>query len=193
MSLLLNELRDFAQHDEVIEVYRERLVPDALVGRVLRVSEHVVLLERLDEQYEYDGLTALRPGDVTRVRSGNRELRAGSRLCSEKRTRLGFSEVGLLEISAAMTVLAKAYSCVTLHMERLAPEMCFPGEPLEVDDDFVVFQQWGTLRTLDKTRLVLLLEEVTRVDADGKYQRMLMRAHDLEAGHVASEVRTRTN
>src|SRR5215831_6148692 len=68
-SLLEQELAGLAASGAVADIYRERLVRHGVLARILQWSEHVVIIEQLDDNYLYDGISAVRPGDITRIRS----------------------------------------------------------------------------------------------------------------------------
>ncbi|MEZ4306429.1 MAG: hypothetical protein R3F14_00050 [Polyangiaceae bacterium] len=123
-------------------------------------------MARLDESYRPDGLCAARIGDVTRLRSGGPELDAlepimplGSRLEP-------LPEVAFLEISAAATILQKQFGYVTLYAEAGSLDVCFIGEVLELDDDFIHLKQLGPLKAKGRSDVVIRLDEITRVDVE---------------------------
>ncbi|MGK4009207.1 hypothetical protein WMF31_41795 [Sorangium sp. So ce1036] len=179
MSLLMTQLQQFVETRSVVDLYRERLSKEGLMGVIIGVSEYVILLRRIDEQYECDGVTAVRPGDVTRVRAHDRELLMVGEMLVYDEVCPPLDDVCLVELSAAMTVLGRRYGAVTLYVEALDPALALSGEPDEIDDNFLVLRQWGTARTLDKYKTLLRLNEITRVDSGTKYLQCLARAYSL--------------
>ncbi len=67
-------------------------------------------------------------------------------------------EVALLELSSAITILQRKFGYVSLHVEGTGPGMCFIGEYLDLDDDFVLLHQFGPLKRMDRSELLLRLE-----------------------------------
>jgi hypothetical protein len=179
MSLFMDQLQRFVEDKLVVDVYRERLCKDGLMGIIAGFSEHVILLSRVDDEYGFDGVTAIRPGDVTRVRVQDRELLTVKKMLSQNEADPAIDDVCLLELSTAATVLHRRYGVVTLYVEALDPGLAMCGEPEEIDDDFLVFRQWGTARTLDKYETLLRLSEITRVDGGTKYLRSLLSVHSF--------------
>jgi hypothetical protein len=180
VSLLDRELSNFEESRAVVDLYRQRLESDGMLSRVIQWSQHVLIVERLNDEYVYDGLSAIRPADVTRIRAYDRELLAAPRLISNERP-APLDEVALLELSAATTKLFQRYSAVAVYTERLEPQAVFVGEPVDLDDDFLVLRAWGTARNADSYRVILRLSDVTRVDADTAYIRTLRQLrHGLE-------------
>ncbi|MBL8743861.1 MAG: hypothetical protein JNK04_22285 [Myxococcales bacterium] len=161
------------------EVYRDKLADEPLVGFVTHYSSHVLVLRKLDEHYRYDGVAAVRPSDITRVKTGGRELGAGAFLVEQEELPAlpTIPDVALLEISAATTIFQKLFGHVCLHVERVSRSVCYIGEAGDLDDDFVELKQFGTLKGLDRSEALVRVDELTRVEADGKYPRQLLAAH----------------
>ena len=154
MSLFTEQLEQYRTTQDLVEIYRESLVPTAIVGRVIAFSDHVVLVEQRDDTYSYDGIVAVRPVDVSRVRSGHRELRIAGQL-AQASSGLEVERVALLGLPAAATALHKRFGCVTLHAEHTDPGSAYTGELLGLDDDYILLRQWGILRNMDKYTLLL--------------------------------------
>jgi hypothetical protein len=175
MNVLQKEFSILYDESAVIEIYREHMTCDAIRGRILQWSNHVLILEQLDDKFRHDGITAIRPIDITRIHAYNRELRALTRLFTQE-PKIHFKEIALLDISAAMTIFYQKFSIVTAYTEVIDSGLAFVGEPGEMDDDFLVFRAWGTARTGDDYRILLRLPEITRVEADTLYIKKL---HDI--------------
>jgi hypothetical protein len=46
-----------------------------------------------------------------------------------------------------------------------------------VDDDYLVLNEYGSKDAMDRSMLVLHMNEVTLVEADGKYERSILFLH----------------
>lgn len=176
---ITKELLAFYQKNAVLDLYRERLTSAGLLGRLVQWSEHVLILEKLDEQYQYDGLVAIRPGDISRIRAYDRELSSVPKLLTHEKA-APLDDVALLEISAAITMLSKKFFGAALYTELLDPAVVHIGEPEDLDDDFLVMKAWGTAQHGHSSRVLLRLSEVTRVDADSLYLRGLSRIRGIQ-------------
>lgn len=174
MSILNSKLMQLAAQGSLVEVYRDRLAREATVGRVRQSSAHVVLMSRCDELYRYDGVAAVRATDITRIRHGGRELETGALIHGPCLQPPPFPDVALLEISSAITIFQQRFGHVLLRAERLEPDMCFIGEVTDLDDEMLVLQEFGTFKTRDRRELMVALDEITYVGADGAYEARLM-------------------
>jgi hypothetical protein len=174
-GVLVAKIEELIRKNVVVEVYRDRIAREALVGRLLQYSPTVLVMEKLDDLYRYDGVVAVRPADITRLRLGGTELKMGTNVASPRRRKGAvLPKVALLEISSAITLMNKKFGHVALFVEGIDDDVCFIGEEIAVDDDFVLIREYGTLRSMDRSELLVRLDEVTRVDADGQYERQLV-------------------
>lgn len=162
-----------ARTGECVEVYRDRLAGgEALVGRIVRFSSTILLIERIDDSYEFDGFSAVLCRDVTRVVSGHRELRFASRVM--ERQTVEFPGIAVLAIESAISIFEKLFGHVAVYVEAVAPDTAFIGNVAELDDDHLSLKTFGTHRNLDRANLLVRLEDITRADAGGQYERRLV-------------------
>jgi hypothetical protein len=172
-SLLERSLDKIAAQNVIVEIYRDRLDSEPLVGRIMHRSDNIFIMRKLDELYRLDGFVAARISDITRVKWGGRELEAAARVAEKAELVLDWPEVALLEISSALTIFERRFGYISVYVECLSSNVAFIGETIELDDDFVHFRQFGTLKEMARSELLLRLEEITRVEVDGSYERQL--------------------
>lgn len=179
MSVLQRELSSFTRSGHVVDIYREHLVRESLFGRLIQWSDVVIVFEKLDELYEYDGISIIRTGDLTRMRAYDRELMSIQKLLSHEKPE-PLHDVAGVAITTAVTKLSQKFNCLAFYTERIASDMVFVGVPESLDDDFLAIRAWGTARNGDEYRLILKITEITRVDANSKYLRTLESARKVQ-------------
>jgi len=140
----------------------------------MQFSEHVVILEQISDEYDYNGISAVRPRDITRIHV---EPPPRSRISKRKMFRRKdlLDEVSLLEISAALTMMARRHYIIAAYTELIGNGSPFFCRPIELDDDHVSFRAFCSLKAKIEFDLVLGLEDITRVDSDTKDLRILSR------------------
>jgi hypothetical protein len=173
MSVLTDALKRAIEDRCLVEIYRDRLAGEPLRGRLMQFSSFVFVLEKVDQLNRADGLVAARVRDITRLRRGSRELSLEAELVEWPPERLPLPEIALLETSSALTILQKTFGHVAIYIEAIASGVCFIGEAHELDDDFVRVTEFGPLKSLDRPELLLPVEDITRVEAGGVYERQL--------------------
>lgn len=172
-SVIESSLDNLIAARVLVEIYRDRLASEPLVGRVIRRSPNIFIMEKRDELYRLDGFVAARPSDITRMKWGGRELEAGARIAERTNEMIDLPDVAFLEISSALTSFERRFGYVSLYVERISSNVAFIGEVIKLDDDFVHIRQFGTLKEMARSDLLMRLDEITRVEADGNYERKL--------------------
>jgi hypothetical protein len=176
MGILENELNRCAAIGAVVDLYRERLVDEPLSGRVLQVSEELVVLQLLDDACRHAGICAVRLPDVSRLVHGNRELLDQARVAEP----IVWTEVGeIVDIPSAVEALAQRYTVVLLHTERIAADVAIVGALVAADAEHILLSALGAPRTLDRYTVVLALDEITRVEVDSPYLLHLQDLHGV--------------
>ena len=178
-TLLQTRLAALTRDGALVEIDRDNLDSETLVGRVLHQTPYVVVLEKVDDAYRFDGVAAVRPSDITRLRSGGRELAAGGAAQPSAQTK-PFQQSSLVELTAMMTELEQRYGYVTLHAERPGRRTSFVGQVLELDDDYILMKTYAPLSRMDRKELLIRSDEITRVEAGGAYEATLIKAYSQE-------------
>lgn len=177
-TLLATRLDQLIKERAIVDVDRDGLDCETLVGTILQHSPHVFVMEKLDDGYEADGVVAARPRDITRIRSGGRELAAGDSVARRSTALELFAEVALLEITSAMTLFEQRFGYVTLHAERPRRRTCFIGQVIELDDELIRMNEYGTFKRMDRRELLIRVDEN---HAGGRYERKLIEAFAKQA------------
>jgi hypothetical protein len=168
-NLLLERLRALAAELACIEVFRSGKTP--LVGRLLACSDFVFVIEKVSG-LEADGLVAARVQDITHMRAASHDLELMSELFAV-RAPPAIPDVALLELSSAITIFNRMFGAVTIHAENAEPDICFIGQEVSLDDDWVQVREFGARGKRDRADLLVSLSVITRVEAGGRYERAL--------------------
>ena len=163
-SLLESALRNAIAKGEAVEIYRDGLSSNPIVGVVLEHSGSTALVAPIVEDFTFDGVCVIRNSDITRVKRDDGELRRLGSLSRPKAVVLG--EIGLLEMSAAGTVLS-GFGPVVAHLEAF--ESAYVGWFREVDDGYVRMECLGTARTADSYEVIFSLGRLSRLEAGSRY------------------------
>ena len=67
--------------------------------------------------------------------------------------------------------IQKSCGHVTLHTERMDSEICFIGEIEEIDESAVIIKEYGSISGRDSAKIMVPVEEITRIDAGGNYEK----------------------
>lgn len=166
-TLVESALRSSLHTGMLVEIYRDNVTPRPIVGVVLEFSRTVAVMAPIGDDLEFDGMSVIRTPDITRIKSGDRELQNLSVLERPELSRL--DEIGLLDITAAGTVMTNRLGPLVVHLE--ADDSAYLGWFREVDDAFVRLECLGTVRTADRYHVILASERISRLEAQSRYAR----------------------
>lgn len=141
---------------------------DVLHGIPLAVGEKLLALTVIDENGADRGVSIVRLADAARISSSENIARA--RFARPERRQL--SDTIVLAIESGITLLLKAYGLVCIHTEGADGGFILVNKELQVTNDYVV------VTALDddgrEFESVVTLRDITRLDADGPYERVRM-------------------
>ncbi len=178
MSVLDKHLQDFQSSGELVLIFRERTEgKSARLCRINAVSSFAVYATNFNDDGEYDGIMVFRIDDITRVRWGDNELEAQRVLVERIKNIPVAPELDLENIPKIVESVQKHFGYVSIAAEEIDDEVIYIGEVVSVDEDFLVLNEYGFKDTLERSTSILRTPEVTRIDADSKYQRTILYLH----------------
>lgn len=178
MSVLDKHLQELQASGELVEIFRERTEGNsARLCRINAISSFAIYATNFNDDGEYDGIMVFRTDDITRVRWGDNELEAQRVLVARVKDIPVAPELDLDSISKIVESVQKHFGYISIATEEINDEVIYIGEVVSVDEDFLVLNEYGSKDTLDRSMLILRTPEVTRIDADDKYQRTILYLH----------------
>ena len=187
MSLLMKQIKECIENQRFVDIYRGRLCEDdAIFGKIIDVSDDFVSMVTFDADF-YDGISVIRIEDITRLRWGGNNRISQETVIQKKTLNLQIPQIDITSFCKALDGLNKAFDCVTIHTEEIDDDICFIGEVNQLDDDHVQLHEFGTMDNLDRSYLTLPWRDITRIEADSKYERDLMYVHSKKKEILSSK------
>jgi hypothetical protein len=87
-------------------------------------------------------------------------------------------EVDLTTLKDIIEGVQKEFGYVTVAAEAINPDTVYIGEVVSVDEDHLLLNEYGSKDAMDRSMLVLDMDEITLVDADGKYEKTILFLHN---------------
>ena len=175
-------LQFLKQQQEVVDLYRDGISKESLSGVITDYSESFVYLSLFTDSGQPNGIAVCFRHDVTRIRWEGNERRSLSELIAAAGSK---PTAPVLAIDSWLSVLESVsdeFGYVNVLTERMDDTITFIGEIVEIDAESVVLNTFGTFSSRDRSKLLLSLSEITRVDADAGYERSVayLARHDRE-------------
>ncbi|MCP4493063.1 MAG: hypothetical protein GY820_38060 [Gammaproteobacteria bacterium] len=150
---------------------RSDIEPGHFTGYVVDATDELLLFLVVSDLILFNGFSILRVCDLTSI-----EVPAPNFKFVEKALRIRDEEIekappiDLSSITAVLESSSKVYPLVTIHWEKIDPDVCFIGHVVNVGDarlsmfDIAPGAEWDNEPT---ERAVL---DITRIDFGGKYE-----------------------
>jgi len=168
-------LKMLADTRDLVDIRRSPARVSDTRGFVLAVSEERVLVAVVSDDVLPNGFSILRLDDISLVRWGTGKLKAWqTALATVMGDFVWQPQVDLADWESVITSAARAASTVTLFRENLDSDRCYIGRNPQVDSGVVRAEEVSTEGALDG-HFALLLQDLTRVDYGGSYERALLR------------------
>jgi hypothetical protein len=178
MSLLDEQLKLAQEQGRLVDIYRDYHDDSARLCRINAVSEYCVYATYFNDDGEYDGITICRKDHVTRIRWGGTDRESQRRLIENNGIIPDAPEINLGTLKDIIGSVQKHFGYVTVATEETNRDVVYIGEVVAVDDDYLILNEYGSKDALDRSMLVLNMDEITLVDADGKYEKTILFLHN---------------
>lgn len=174
MNLFDKLVKDAIEDTTFIDIDRAGFESETIFGLIFQESEAFLCLKRFNEHGEYDGVVVIRKDDVSFIGIGGNRRSATEELVVEGKELDLELIINLTSIRTVIESISSKFGYVALYEEEYSEDF-YIGEVLEIDDEFLLLHEYGTRKALDRSKILLRLDSITRIDADGKYEKSIIR------------------
>lgn len=171
VSVATRALQLLKQRQDHVDLYRDHVCSESLSGVVTDYSDDFVYLSLFADSGFPNGVAVCRRDDITRLRWDGNERRSIAELVAAAGSRPTAPPLVLDSIHSILHSVAAAFGYVNVLTERMDDSVTFIGEIVEMDEDSLVLNTFGTFSSRDRSRLILNISDITRVDADAAYEK----------------------
>lgn len=173
MNLFDNFVRKSIEETTFLEIDRPNFESESIFGIVFQQSEDFLALKKFNEFGEYDGIAAIRKDDVSIIGTGGNQRYSNEQLVVNHKDIEMESLIDLTSMRSILESVFLKFGYVGLYEEEYSAAFDL-GEILEIDDEFLLLHEYGTTKSLDRSKILLRLDSITRVEADGKYEKSIL-------------------
>lgn len=173
-KLLLDRLSRLQRDECFVEIYRQSIESEPLVGTIASVSQDYCAIWKLSDSVAYGGLTIVRVDDITRLTWGGNELEAEQQLMQAAGGFPPLPDLDMGDLTTMLQSLQSAYGHVSVYTEMLSDDTPIVGEVEHLQDNALLLHAFGSLKSRDRHRVLVYLTDVTRIGADGPRERELI-------------------
>lgn len=162
-------LKQYQADKTLLDIYRSIDLDETLTAYIHQVSDHLVCIIKIDDDGEFDGQIIVELETILRIRHNTRELNLLKSLMEQKTYRK-LAQLDMSSMENAMKSLNQHYGYINSHKED--EDTCFIGELINTGEYFQI-HEYATITRLERPFMWLRTEDITRVEAGGKYEENL--------------------
>jgi hypothetical protein len=177
MTVHLNTIEKLKQSQELIDLYRDHVSSESLTGVITDYSDTFVYLSLFSDGGSQNGIAIAYIADVTRIRWGSNELLSIKQLMTAKQSVALAPAIPLASLKDVIQSVETHFGYVNLLCERMDEDVCFIGEVVEIDEQALVLHGFGTMTSRDSSHMLLVLDNISRIDAEAPYEKSIHFLH----------------
>lgn len=173
MSLLDNLIKDAINEHTFLDVNRAGFESDIIFGVILQESEEFLCIKKFNEYGEYDGISIIRKVDITFIGIGGNQRTVIEKLVGNHKEFNSEIKLDLATIYSVIESISAQFGYLSLYEENYSEDF-YLGQVLRIDDEYLIIHEYGTKKALDRSKALLRLDSITRIEADGKYEKSIL-------------------
>ncbi|MFD2910242.1 hypothetical protein ACFSX9_16040 [Flavobacterium ardleyense] len=156
-----------------IDIYTDHY-EESFYGFIINYTDNLILIEKYNDDFIYDGISVFQRENITRIKWNGNDINSCLSLVDLSKRNEKIKNLKLENLKNTIEEISARYNYVTLYIEDIDKGMCIIGEIEEIDEETIVINQYGTKSTLDRTFIMISLNDVTKVEAGGVYEENLL-------------------
>lgn len=176
MKISEKTLKDLQEKNTFVDIFTD-YYELSLLGFIKKFNQNFLLLEHYNEDGFYNGIVVFKRQDITRIRWDNNEINSTFKIINKVESVEEISDVDISSIESVINSVNKTFGYVSIHLQGINEDWIIIGQVQEIDKESIVIKEYGTKISLDRSMLMFSVADITRVDADGLYEKNLMKIH----------------
>lgn len=172
MDVQTKYISQLKSNQTLINLYTDNY-NESYFGYILDFNEEFLVLEKFDGDCFYDGLSIIYRHNITRIRWDGNEIFSMAKLINRSERLVEKIFIDLTDMESILKTVHNEFGHITIHIEDIDKDICFIGQINEMDSEHVVLYEFGTKQSLDRPSLLIALEDITRVEVGGRYEKQL--------------------
>lgn len=171
MSVYSKTIAKLQLKQALVDLYRDHLDDESLTGVITTSTNEYVYMSLFRDDGLENGISVVRSADITRIRWGGNVRNAIQCLIDTKKSKALKPDLKLSSIRTIIESVHQLYGYVNILTEEMDAGISFIGEVEDIDDEHLVLHGYGIMAARDSNHMIILLNEITRVDAEAQYEK----------------------
>lgn len=174
MTLQIKTHKKLQKENVFVDVFTD-MFNESMYGFIRKSNNDFLLLEYYNDNGLYNGIIVLRLSDITRIKWDNNDINSTQKLISKHSDEKKIAAIKIDSIQDILKSINMIFKYVCIHIQDIDDGMCIIGEIEEMDESTLIVKEFGTRATLDRGRIMISLDDITRIDAGGIYETGLLK------------------
>jgi len=176
MNLAESTLTKLQSEDILVDVFTDHF-DESLYGFIRNFNDKYLLLEIYDDNGFYDGIIVFKREDITRIKWDNNGIKSHAQLITRHKQIEDFANIKIDNLEIIIKSISDYYDCLTIMIQDIESDWTIVGQVIDMDDDTIIVNEFGTMSTLDRGMLMISSADVTRIGAGSIYEKNLLKTH----------------
>lgn len=176
MSIVDKTLKMIQTKDILVDLYTDSY-DESFYGFIKKQNDEFLLLEHYNNDGFYNGILIFKRKDITRLKWDNNYTNSAFKLIERKKDISKLDKINIDSIENILKSINDIFGYISIQVQDINKDWAIIGQIQEMDSDFIVIKEFGTMSTLDRGMLMIAVSDITRIDADGIYEINLMKIH----------------
>ncbi|HEY5593238.1 MAG TPA: hypothetical protein VIK55_19755 [Paludibacter sp.] len=176
MNLAETTLSKLQSEDILVDVFTDHY-DESLYGFIRNFNDKYLLLENYDDNGFYDGIIVFKREDITRIKWDNNGIQSHAQLITRHKQIEDFANIKIDNLENIIKSISNSYNCLTIMIQDIESDWTIVGQLIDMDDDTIIVNEFGTMSTLDRGMLMISSADITRIGAGSIYEKNLLKTH----------------
>lgn len=174
MDLHTKYLQKLKDENILADIYTDNY-DESDYGFIIDFNDDFLLIEKFDDECNYDGLTIFLRHNITRIRWSGNDIESAAKLIDSTRRQKTKINIDLTTTQTILENINNLYNHLTVHIQDIDKSVCFIGQIHEMAENSIVIHEFGTKSSLDRKFILLSIDDITRIDMNGQYENNLIK------------------
>lgn len=172
MTLQQKYMEHLKNQKTFVDVYTDHF-EESTYGFIIDYNDEFLLLEQFTSIGETDGIGIFKRENITRLRWEGNDIKTAERFAKKEERILGISDLKIENFYEALKTVYKKFGYVVLYIQNIDSGMTIIGQIEEMDNETIVVHEFGTYTSLDRKKIMINIDEITKIECGGKYENNL--------------------
>jgi hypothetical protein len=176
MDVASKTLKKLQTEKSFVDIYTDSF-NESLYGYIRKFNDEFLLLEHYNNDGLFNGIVVFKIADITRIKWANNDINCTRKIINKHDQEKNIESIKIDSLELILKTINKTFKHVNIYIQNIDSGMCIIGEIEEMDRVSIVIKEFGTRSSLDRGRIMLAIDEITRIDAGGLYENGLLKIH----------------